>query len=72
MAIVKVMSVPDSQCIRVVIPDHHVNIGFDEILVHDKGEEVLPFVAMCELDYLRRIWLQALFSCQDTSRTWNA
>ena len=35
--------------------------GFHEILLHDKGEEVLPFVAMCELDYLRRIWPRALF-----------
>ena len=60
-AIVKVMSVPDSQCIRVLTPDDHVNIGFHEILLHDKGEEVLPFVAMSELDYLRRIWTQALF-----------
>ena len=55
-AIVKVMSVPGSRCIRVVTPDDHVDIGFHEILLHDKGEEVLPFVAMCEL-----IWLRALF-----------
>ena len=33
VAIVKVMSVPDSRCIRVVTPD--VNIGFHEILIHD-------------------------------------
>ena len=31
-AVVKVMSVLDSQCIRVVTPDDHVNIGFHEIL----------------------------------------
>ena len=61
VAVVKVMSVPDSRCIRVVTPDDHVNIGFHEILLHDKGEEVLPFVAMCELDYLRHIWPRALF-----------
>ena len=60
-AVVKVMSVPDSRCIRVVTPDDHVNIAFHEILLHDKGEEVLPFVAMSELDYLRRIWPCALF-----------
>ena len=30
--IVKVMSVPDSRCVRVVSPDDHVNIGFHEIL----------------------------------------
>ena len=29
-AIVKVMSVPDSRCVRVVTPDDHVNIGFHE------------------------------------------
>ena len=61
----KVMSVPESRCIRVVTPDDHVNIGFHEILLHDMGEEELPFVAMSELDYLRRI-------CQDTNRIWNA
>ena len=44
-AIVKVMSVPDSRCIRVVTPDDHVNIGFHEILLHDMGEEELLFVA---------------------------
>ena len=32
-AIVKVMSVPDSRCVRVVMPDDHVNIGFHEILI---------------------------------------
>ena len=38
-AIVKVMSVPDSRCIRVVAPDDHVNIGFHEVLPHDMEEE---------------------------------
>ena len=33
-AVVKVMSVPGSRCIRVVTPDDHVNIGFHEILLH--------------------------------------
>ena len=54
-AVVKVMSVPDSRCIRVVTPDDHVNIGFHEILLHDMGEEELPFVATSELNYLRRV-----------------
>ena len=31
-AIVKVMSVPDSRCVRVLTPDNHVNIGFHEQL----------------------------------------
>ena len=39
-AVVKVMSVPDSRCIRVVTPDDHMNIGFHEILLHDKGDAV--------------------------------
>ena len=37
-AIVKVMSVPNSRCIRVVAPDDHVNIGFHEVLLHDMEE----------------------------------
>ena len=48
-AIVKVMSVPNSRCIRVVAPDDHVNIGFHEVLLHDMEEEDLPFVALSEL-----------------------
>ena len=36
--------------------------GFHEILLHDMGEEELPFVATSELDYLRRIWPRALFA----------
>ena len=61
-SIVKVMSVRDSQCIRVVTPDDHVACGFHEILLHNMGEEELPFVATSELDYLRRIWPRALFA----------
>ena len=38
-AIVKVMSVPDSRCIRVVTPDDHVNIGFHKVLLHDMEDE---------------------------------
>ena len=60
-AIVKVMSVPDSRCIRVVAPDDHVNIGFHEVLLHDMGEEDLPFVALSELHCLRQGWPQPLF-----------
>ena len=52
-AIVKVMSVPDSRCVRVVTPDDHVNIGFHEILIHDLEEEALPFVALSELGGVR-------------------
>ena len=36
-AIVKVMTVPDSRCVRVIIPDDHLPNGFHEILIHDTG-----------------------------------
>ena len=52
-AIVKVMTVPDSRCVRVVVPDEHVSIGFHEILIHDMADEELPFVALSELGCLR-------------------
>ena len=55
-AIVKVMSVPDSQCVRVVTPDDHVNIGFYEVLIHDLEDEDLPFVTLSELGCLRLDW----------------
>ena len=60
-AIVKVMSVPNSQCIRVVAGDDHVNIGFHEVLFHDMEEENLPFVALSELNCLRQVWPKPLF-----------
>ena len=60
-AIVKVMSVPNSLCIRVVHPDDHVNIGFHEVLLHDMEEEDLPFVALSELNCLRQGWPKPLF-----------
>ena len=62
VAVVKVMSVPDSRCIQVVTPDDYVKIGFHEILLHDMGEEELPFVATSELNYLRRVWPRPLFA----------
>ena len=37
-AICKVMSVPDSRCVRVVTPDNHVNLGFHEIIIHDLAD----------------------------------
>ena len=38
-AVIKVMSIPDICCIRVVIPDDHVPSTFHEILIHDMEEE---------------------------------
>ena len=35
---------------------------YHEILLHDMGEEELPFVSLSELDYLGRIWPQAMFT----------
>ena len=52
-AIVKVMSVPNSHCVRVLLPDDHVNIGFHDILIHDLEEEELPFIMIHELECLR-------------------
>ena len=39
-----------------------VTCGYNEILLHDLGEEDLPFVSISELDYLRRTWLRAVFA----------
>ena len=38
-AAVKVMSVWNSRCIRVVTPDDHVTCDYHGILLHDMGEE---------------------------------
>ena len=60
-AIVKIMSVPDSRCIRVVTPDDHVNIGFHEVLLHYMEDEDLPFVSLSELNCLHLDWPKTLF-----------
>ena len=39
-AVIKVMSIPDNCCIRVVIPDDHVHSTFHEIIIHDMEEEL--------------------------------
>ena len=61
-AIVKVMSVPDSRCIRVVTPDDHVNIRFHESHIHNLADEELPFVTLIELGCLRLDWPKTLFT----------
>ena len=61
-AVVKVMSVPDSRCVRVVIPDDHVSLGFHEILIHNLDDEELPFVALSELSCLRLDWPRTLLT----------
>ena len=62
VAIVKVMSVPDSRCVRVVIPDDHVSLGFHEILIHNLEDEELPFVAVSELSCLHLDWPRTLLT----------
>ena len=61
-AVVKMMSVPDSRCVRVVVPDDHVSNGFHEILIHDMEDEEPPFVSLSELGGLRLDWPRALFT----------
>ena len=61
-AVAKAMSVRNSRCIRVVTPDDHVTCGYHKILLHDLGDEDLPFVSISELDYLRRTWPRAVFA----------
>ena len=34
-AVCKVMTIPNSNCVRIVTPDEHVSTGFHEILVYD-------------------------------------
>ena len=47
-AICKVMSAPDSHCIRVVKSDDHVSIGFHEILIHDLADVEWPLVTLSD------------------------
>ena len=61
-AVVKVMSVPDSRCVRVVVPDDHVSNGFHEFLIHDLEDEEPPCVAVSELGCLCLDWPRALFT----------
>ena len=52
-AVIKVMSIPDNRCIRVVIPDDHVPNGYHEIPIHDMEEEDPLFVALSDLGCLQ-------------------
>ena len=61
-AVVKVMSVPDSRYIRIVVPDDHLTKRFHVILIHDMEDEEPPLVAVSELGCLRLDWLKALFT----------
>ena len=62
-AVVKVMSVPDNRCVRVVIPDNNIGTdGFHEILIHDMADADAPDVPVSELGCLGLDWLKAIFS----------
>ena len=60
-AVCKVMTIPDSNCIRIVTPDEHLPTGFHEILIHDMGQEDWPKVPMSEIGCLRLDWPKDLF-----------
>ena len=58
---VKVMSIPDNRCVRVVIPDGHVGRnGFHEIPIHDMAD--VPYVALAESASLRLDWPAAVLT----------
>ena len=61
-AVCKVMTIPDSNCVRIVTPDEHVPTGFHEILIYDMGLEEWPKVPMSEIGCLRLDWQKDLFS----------
>ena len=57
-----VMTIPDSNCVRIVTPDEHVPTGFHKILIYDMGQEDWPKVPMGEIGCLRLDWPKDLFS----------
>ena len=61
-AVCKVMSIPDSNSVRVIIPDEHVPTGFHEILIEDMGMKEWPKVALSEIGCLRLDWPQEFFT----------
>ena len=72
-AVIKVMSIPDNRCIRVVIPDD--NVGTDEfhkVLIHNITNTNTPYVAVSDFGSLCLDWPKAIFSYGDDIRlTWN-
>ena len=49
----KVMTVPNSRCVRVVTSDEHVSTGFHKILIHDMAQEDWPLVTLSDIGCLR-------------------
>ena len=61
-AVCKVMTIPNSKCVRIVTLDEHVSTGFHEILVHDMGQEAWSQVTLSDIGCLRLDWLKDLFA----------
>ena len=61
-AVCKVMSVPDSNYVRVITPDEHVPTGFHEILIEDMGLREWPKVFLSEVGCLKLDWPQEFFT----------
>ena len=61
-AVCKVMSVPDSNYVRVITPDEHVPTGFHEILIEDMGLREWPKVSLSEVGCLKLDWPQEFFT----------
>ena len=56
-AVVKVMSIQDNRCIRVLIPDENVGHGgFHDVLLHDMADSDSPYVVVSDLMALRLDW----------------
>ena len=58
----KVMTVPNSHCVRVVTPDEHVSTGFHEIHMHDMTHENWPLVTRSDIGCLGLYWPKDLFT----------
>ena len=69
----KVVSIPNNHCIRVLIPDENVGHGgFHDVLLHDMAEADSPYVATSDLMALRLDWPG--WFCREWSRiswSWN-
>ena len=61
-AVCKAMTIPNSNCVRIVTPDEHVSTGFHEILVYNMGQEEWPQVPLSEIGCLRLDWPKDLFA----------
>ena len=61
-AVCKVMTIPNSNCVRIVTPDVYVSTGFHEILVYDMGQEEWPQVPLSDISCLRLDWPKDLFA----------